>query len=576
MIGVIETCILAQAPAPGARNDGLAKTCTGPQGSASALIESTLTTLASPGSGPHRYQLGYTLPVPLLKLFRPSGGGWVIDNVAVDRLVRTIRDTDRPAIIYLFSTHFGVNAPIEQALGADSRNLSETPKGPLLHDKYYSVDIFNWTFANTETSITQRRVEAAKAVLAGICKLEPKQIARIRGVTLLGELHHVFPGFETGMGFDAPYLVSDYSESSRRGFRAFLKRLYGSIDRLNQLTGTHWTSFDQIDPPSKDIRTMPLRNFTEHIDSFAHGSLPVTGWAHVKAGKAQTPQVVRIYRNGELVGKTQVSLGRQDVLQALPELGDANTGWRFDMDFKSLPVGLHRIDVYLEDGNRPLIHLSTRQIGIMNRLQQTPQPMPQKPLPPSRKPDDTIKANVDMPVDQSSYFYNPLVPLWHAFRGQQVASYLEFFSKVVKDSCLSQTRIYTHQIVPFTNPSWDENKYAIDASLGKLNGIHLGVSLYGEPTYGTSFSRWLSTSGHASYGITEFHPMKGLNPADLDAMLKMHSRQGAEFISYFLEPRWKGSLVAREHNIFSLDPENKRFGSDVLYRSFRDAIENRP
>lgn len=574
MIGVIETCILLQEPSVGARTDGVTKTCTGPQGSAAALVESTLSALAVPSSL-HRYQLGYTLQVPLLKLFRPSGDGWVLDNVAVERLVRTIRDTDRPAIVYLFSTHFGVNAPIERALEADTRNLSETQKGPLLHDRYYSVDIFNWTFASTETAITRRRLEAAKAVIAGICKLEPRHIAKLKGVTLLGELHHVFPGFERGMGFNAPYLVSDYSEPSKRGFREFLKTRYDSIEQLNQALGTEWTSFDQVNPPSKDIRTMPLRNFSEHIDSFAHGSLPITGWAFARQGTSKVAQMVRIYRNGELIARTPVHLGRQDVLEALPELGEANTGWRFDMDFKLLPAGLHRIDVYLEDGTGPPIHLSTRRVSIMNRLQQTPRPMPMKPLPASRPAGQNFKANVDMPVDRSSYFYNPLVPHWHAYRGLQVASYLKFFSKVVKDSCLSQTPIYTHQIVPFTNPSWDENKYAIDASLGKLEGLRLGVSLYGEPTYGTSFANWLATSGHVSYGITEFHPMKGLSPADLDTMLKMHVGQGAEFVSFFLEPRWKGNLVARGHNIFSLDPDNKRFGSDVLYRTFREAIESR-
>jgi len=564
MIGVIEPCILAQAPAVGAENEDLARSCTGPEGSAGALVASTLSALA-PRAGPRAYELGYTLPVPLLKLFKPSGSDWVIDADAVGRLVRTIRDTSRPAIVYLFSTHFGVNAPIEEALAADSRNLSVTPAGPLPRDQYYGSDIFNWTFAGTDNAITHRRVQAIQAVVAEICKLGPRQIAKIRGITLLGELHHLFPNFQGGMGFGTPYLVTDYSESSKRGFRAYLQRSYGSIEQLNTVLGTNWTSFDQVEPPSRDIRTMPLDDFTQHIDSFAHGFLPIAGWAYVKEPAGKSPPAVRIYRNGEFAGTAAVSMGRQDVLQALPELGDANTGWRFDMDFRALPVGLHRIDIFLEDGTNAMVHLATRQIAIMDKRQQTPQPMPQSALPPSRERGDMVKGHVDLPLDRSSYFYNPLVPLWHRFRGQQVVDYLEYFGQIVKDSCLTGTQLYTHQIVPFTNPGWDETKYAIDASLRPLRNIRLGVSLYGEPTYGSSFIKWLGTTRHVAYGVTELHPMKALSAQEFQQMLDTQGASGAQFVSFFLEPRWNGQLVSRQHNIFSIDPDNRNFGSAPLY-----------
>ncbi|HSV50897.1 MAG TPA: beta-galactosidase [Burkholderiaceae bacterium] len=526
------------------------------------------------GKGQNRYELGYTLPVPLLKLFKPSGADWVINDEAVGRLVRTLRDTDRPSIVYLFSTHFGQDAPIEKALSADPANLSVTPNGPLPNDTYhFGSDIFNWSFAKTGTPLTARRVQAVQAVLNEICKLEPRHIEKIRGVTLLGELHHLFPNFQGGMGFTGPYLVSDYSDASKQGFRAFLQRNYGQIERLNQALGTSWTSFEEVAPPSKDVRTTPLRDFTEHIDSFAHGFLPIAGWAHVKGLGGNSPAWIRIYRNGELIGRTPVDLGRQDVLEALPGLGDANTGWRFDMPFKDLPTGLHRIDVFLEDGSATPMHLATRHVAIMGRTQQTPQPLPQKALPASRPLSETTKAHLDLPADQSSYFYNPLVPLWHAFRGQQVVDYLEFFAERVGQSCLSQTKRYTHQIIPFTNPGWDANKFAIDASLQKLKDIRLGASLYGEPTYGTSFAQWLRATGHKAYGVTEFHPLKAMQASEFQTALDAHANRGAEFISFFLEPRWEGKLVDRGHNIFSLDPANAKFGSAQLYESAREALK---
>jgi hypothetical protein len=571
MIGVVEPCIFAGAAPAGPRLDGLALTCTGAEGSAAALVESTLATLA-PSAASGAWELGYTLPVPLLKLFRKDGKDWIIDDQAVQRYARTLRDTARPVIVYLFSTHFAAGAPIEAALQADPDNLSATPAGPLGRDSYYGTPIYNWSVARTDNELTRRRAQAARALLAEICRLEPAQRARVRGVTLLGEVHHLFPNFQAGMGFEGPYRVSDYSAASRSGFRSWLEARFGGIDRLNAMLGTDWKSFDAIEPPSKDIRTTPLADFTEHIDSYAHGVLPVTGWAHVRGADGGGKPSVRIYRNGEWIGTAPVTLGRRDVLDALPELDDADTGWRFDLDFRSLPPGLHRIDVLLDHGPGRLYHLASRQVAIMDRQQRPPAPLPQKALPVARRPDASVHAHVDLPAEHSSYFYNPLVPLWHAFRGQQVAHYLQTFAAVVRSSCLAQAPLYTHQIVPFSNPGWDENKYAIEASLRPMDGLRLGVSLYGEATYGQSFMRWLQSSGHLRYGVTEFHPMKPMDAPTLRRTIEQHAARGAEFISFFLEPRWQDRLVTREHNIFSFDPENTRFGSSELYRSARAAL----
>ena len=554
----------------------LLRSCSGPEGSAAALVEATLSGIQPAGSASKRYELGYTLNVPLLKMFKENNGDWVIDKPLVARLVRTLRDSERPAIVYLFSTHFGVNAPIEEALVADPANLSWTAKGPLANGIYYEAPIYNWSLASTGTALTARRVQAAEAVIREICRLEPRHIAKIRGMTLLGELHHLFPDFNAGMGFDTPYLVSDYNDVSKADFRESLKKVFSDIAHLNRTVGTHWTSFDQVEPSSKDVRTTPLRDFSEHIDSFAHGSLPITGWAHVKDATDAAPAMVRIYRNGELIGKAPVSMGRQDVLEARPELGTANTGWRFDMDFKTLAPGLYRIDVLLENGPSDLVHLATRRISIMDRHQQAPKPQPEKVLPASRPADAAVKAHVDVPVDQASFYYNPLVTYWHAFRALQVMHYLQKFSASLDRSCLAETKWYTHQIMPFTNPGWDETKFAADASLKKLTGLNMGVSLYGESTYGNSFSTWLATTPHKNYGVTEFHPLKALDGAQLQAVLDRHAGQGAEFLSFFMEPRWKGQLVPRGHNALSLDPDNSKFGARELYGSVRQLLSQSP
>ncbi|WP_255440835.1 beta-galactosidase [Caenimonas sedimenti] len=560
------------AAAQQADTAAMIRSCNPSEGSAGPLVEQTLAGLLPANGRSRSFELGYTLNVPLLTLFTKQGEQWKLNPVFIEHIARTVRDTKRPVIVYLFSTHFSQSAPIEKALAADPANLGWTPKGPLGEGVYYSAPIYNWTFADTDNGITRRRVEAAQAVLDALCRLEPAARERIRGVTLLGELHHLFPDFEAGMGFDRPYLVTDYSATSKQNFRAFLRQRFGTIEKLNQAVGAGWKSFDAVEPPSKNIRSEPLKGYTEHIDSFAHGFIPITGWAFDPKATTARPGHVRILLNGQRVARIAIDQSRQDVLAALPQLGSANVGWRYDLDFRKLPYGLHRIEVLLEDGaNKPIL-LASRQVAIMDRQQSTPKPQPQAQGPATRPLDAGTRAHVDVPADLSSYFYNPLVPLWHEFRGQQVVDYLLKFNGALK-SCLDATvPRFTHQIIPFTNPGWDHTKFAIEASLKKLPGVGMGVSLYGEPTYGTSFSDWLRRNRPGPYGITEFHPLKTLAPAELGKVFRTHARQGAQFLSFFMEPRWNGHRTSRHINLFSLDPENKAYGSDKLYEGVRAVL----
>ena len=548
------------------------KSCNPVDGSAAGLVEETLAGLLPADRRSRSFELGYTLNVPLLALFTEQGGQWKVNPVFINLLARTIRDTKRPVVIYLFSTHFSQGAPIEKALAADPANLGWTPKGPLVTGVYYSAPIYNWTFASTNNAITQRRVEAAQAVLDAVCRLEPDARERVRGVTLLGELHHLFPDFEAGMGFDRPYLVTDYSAASKENFRAFLRERFVSIERLNKAVGGDWQSFDAIEPPAKNIRTEPLQRYTDHIDSFAHGFIPITGWAFDPKATVKRPGHVRIYLNGRWLARVPIDQSRQDVLAAVPQLGAANVGWRYDLDYRKLRHGLHRIDVLLEDGaNKPIL-LASRQVALMDRKQSTPKKRPQAARPATRAMSATTRASVDVPTDLSSYFYNPLVPLWHEFRGRQVVDYLLKFNGALK-SCLDDTvPRYTHQIIPFTNPGWDHTKFAIEASLKKLPGLGMGVSLYGEPTYGHSFSDWLQRNRPGPYGVTEFHPLKTLSAAELGGTFRAHARQGAQFLSFFMEPRWNGHRTSRHINLFSFDPENKAYGSDQLYEAVRTTL----
>ena len=587
LVGVNDTCIELTPDsdrAPGDTPESLERACGGAQGSAAPLIESTLTQLApaiAADTTTMPFALGYTLAVPLLAMFEHGPRGWVINAERVARVARTLAQSQRPAVLYLFSTHFSAGVPIEPALASDPANLAQTRDGTLPTGSYYGAPLYNWSVARTDNSLTARREEALAAVLGAVCQLPSAARDRVRAVTVLGETHQLFPDFEAGMGFSGSYRITDYSAASVRGFRVSLRQQFGTVAQLNRTLGSDYASFDAVAPPSRDIRTEPLTRYTEHIDAFAHGTLPIAGWAYVPPAQgrdnvAATPPWVHLYRDGIFIGKVRADRGRQDVAQALPEIPQADTGWRLDMDFRHMAPGLHRIDVLLEQRPGELTSIGSRQIAIMDARQQAPQAHIQQALPHTTPMRPGVRASVDQPLELASYYFNPLVPYWHDYRNQQVADYLEHFSRQVGRSCLSEVPRYTHQIVPFSNPGWDENKFAISRSLQAGGSLKLGVSLYGDAAYGPRFPAWLRSMGQATYGVTEFHPLRPMDATQLRAVLDAHRADGAQFLSFFLEPRWRGALVPRAaHNPFSFDPDNREFGSDVLYRSMQQVLQKK-
>lgn len=557
--------------APVARSESeLAAHCRASGRSAAELVESKLSALGPVESANGKYEIGYTLPVPLLKLLRRADSAWTVDERAIERIALTIKQTRRPVIVYLFSTHFGVNAPIEDYLLQDPENVSVSPLGPLTKDRYYGTDIFPWSLASTDNGITRYRQAVIVRLLDALCRLPAPDRRKIRAATLLGEVHHFHADFERGMGVGGPYVVSDYSAASVRAFREFLEQRFGTIDALNRFSGESFASFSDVGPPAKDIRTQRLRRFAEHIDSFAHGKIPLIGWAFDPANPMQ-PLWIRIYRNGTQIARVPARFGRQDVLQAKPSFGTADVGWRYDMDFSQLPAGIHRLDFLAERPGEALSRLGSRRIAIVDRNQSTPIELPIADMPEFTQAT-RFEGHIDQPQDLASYFFNPLVPLWHEFRNEQVVRYLAYFERLVRASCLRDLDLYTHQITPFTNPSWDATKFAVDASLQAAGNLELGVSLYGEATYGSSFFDWLEKSKRRTYGVTEFHPLKEAPLDEVKAMLDRHQKHGARFLSFFLDARPQAVRTESALNIFAIDPDNRNFGSDKLYATIKAAV----
>jgi hypothetical protein len=560
-------CLLAQSGGvSGAQPDWMTP-CTGPNGSAAHLVESTLRQLQPKALKAANLQLGYTLKVPLLSLLQADQDTWQVNRRAIDNIVRTVRDNPRPLVLYLFSTHFGVNAPIEPVLAKNPDNIAQTPQGPLPTDSYYKLPIYPWSVARTDNPITQYRVQVIEALLQSLCTLPQPARSRIQGITLLGEVHQLFPNFESGMGFKGPYQVSDYSLTSVAGFRHYLQSRYTSLQALNQQLSSDYASFDAITPPSKDIRREPLRRLHEHIDAYAAGQIPITGWVYVP-GTPKGAQTVKIYLDGKLIADAPVHLSRQDVRAARPEFNTADVGWRYDLDYRQLAVGMHRIDLALSQSGQPLLHLDSRVISILGRQPSIPAAVAVTPLPAMQPLAAHSAAYTDEPRDQATYYYNPLAYEWQTFRENQVVQYLTYFNNLVAQSCLSDSPRYTHQIVPQFNPSWDSGKYAVNASLQPTKALHTGISLYGETSYGSSLADWFKQSPHKSYGVTEFHPLQAMNSQQLGDVLKQHRDHGARFLSFFLETRWQGQRIAVP-NPFAFEPDYRQYGADQLYASMK-------
>lgn len=575
MIGGLDAC-LQNTRSP--TSPYFPPTCTGPEGSAAALVEATLKSLG-PVQSPD-LDLGYTLKAPLLDFLRPEGSDWRIDAAAIRRLVNTVRDVPQPVVLYLFSNHFESKAPIEKVLASNPANMAVTAKGTLPVDLYYDTNLFPWSVADTTNDISHRRQQVIEAIATELC-LQPAAVReRILGITLLGEVHQHFPHFQTGMGFAGPYEVSDYSAKSRQGFRQYLAQQFGSVNQLNSHLGSQFPSWETVEPPDRDIRSQPLEHYWQHIDAFAHGTLPVSGWVAPSPTPALGQDFIKIYLNGQFWERTRVGLGRQDVLEAEPSLGTANVGWRLDLDFSRLPAGIHQLDVYLERPQEPLRHLGARHISVMDKNQTTPQPVQVRALPVAEKAPEGLRYYIDSPVEASSYYFNPLVKLWHTYRNTQVVDYLQHFNQIVRQSCLAERPIFIHQLIPFSNPSWDGNKYAVDASLQPLPGLQLGISLYGESAYGNSFFEWLQGTRHRSYGVTEFHPLRAMSPQELSHALDRHRVRGARFVSMFVDTKGidaslQSTATKQELSMFSFDPANAKFGSNTLYASMKQALASK-
>ena len=732
-IGMLSDCLAMEPP----RKGELEAACTGPQGSAAERIEDALRQIDAPQRSPDgHFEMGYTLLVPLLNLFeRDASGAWAIDRTATARIARTVQDVPRPMVLYLFSTHFSERAPIEPELAGDPANIAHTQHGALPVDSFMGEAMYPWSIVRTDNSITQRREQAIAAVLEPLCTLPDEARRRIVGVNLLGEVHHLYPSFESGMGADSDYIISDYSQASVENFRRWLQQRFGTLDALHAyIGGSPFASWDAVQPPARNILRERLEHFRQYLDDAAAGTLAISGWAHDASLRAGQFPWVRVYVDGVLHARVRASAERHDVAEALPDVGN-RVGWRHDLHFASLQRGRHRIDVMQEGGDGHLYHMGARFITITGQSQDTvpdipmqralPKTLPpgahirhswdtprdgravphnplaalwhefsphfwqhlddaaagtlaisgwahdaslragqqpwvrvyvdgvlharvrasavrqdvadalpdvgnrvgwrhdlhfaslqrgrhridvmqeggdghlhhmgvrfitvigsgqstvsgipmQRALPKTLPPGAHIRHSWDTPRDGHAVFHNPLAVLWHEFRSQQVINYLTHFDRVLAASCLADVPRRTQQIFPARRSGWDSSRFASDASLHPFGQTELGINLYGEPSYGAEFFDWLARfSGQRRYSVTEFHPLRAMNSAEMRATLERHRAHGAHTFSFFLDTPLFEPVAGVLPSPFVLDADNPQNYSDTLFFSLQEVMNGK-
>ncbi|KQR41555.1 hypothetical protein [Acidovorax sp. Leaf160] len=533
-----------------------------------AAVTRLLDTL-EPGGPQGRVQVGYTATLQLLDLYRKTPKGWEIDQERLNSIFRTIEKIKRPVVLYLSSSHFDSQGPITEELIKDPRNLLQLKNGKPLELGYFGYRIVPYTLlADPTIPVNRYRFEAVRHVAKRIKAMPEAVRKRVIAITLAGELHHLFPDFEHGMGAYADIQVTDYSPGSVAGFRSWLQKKYGTVSAMQEKTGLAYASFDVIQPPAKDIRKETLSTFGDHYDAFADGTLPFTGWLWDPLKKVTR---LDLYVDGKLLAEVPYGMNRLDVYRAEASITSPNTGFRYDLDYSQMRVGKHRVQVVaMSGGSRYLV--GERDFVIVPRDQSSvpnTTPVSVNGLKGVDKVEG-VRSWLDLPKSLQDVYFNPLARDWNAYREVQVRDFTQAFHDVALKAGLPRDKLYSHQIVPQVNSTWNPQLFAADLSLAADVPWKQGLNMYGGATDSAWMRKFLADRKISDYGVPEFNPQQWKTPGVHLAALQSHLKGGARFVSpyYFsiIPDKFKAGV---EHSVnrMEIGPTNPKDGSDALYQA---------
>ncbi|AYM95291.1 hypothetical protein EAG14_03320 [Acidovorax sp. 1608163] len=534
----------------------------------SAAISRLLDTL-EPGGAKGSVQVGYTATLQLLSIYQKTPQGWAIDKAKVDQFLNVIAEVKRPVVVYFSADHFDSVSPLADALRKDPVNLMQLRDGKPLELNYFGYRIIPYTLsADAAIPVNQYRFEALD-YLAKRIKALPKAVqSRIVAYTLAGELHHMFPNFEGGMGSYQDIQVTDYSSSSVAGFRQWLRNKYKGIEQFNARNGFSYASFDVVPAPSKDIRKEKLTSFGEHYDAHADGTLPIAGWLW---DPNKTIEQLDLYVNGQRVGPVERGMNRLDVYRAEESITTPNTGYRIDYDYSALPPGRYTAQVIAQSRGAQY-KVGEVEFAVVARDQGPVKPVrftAIKDVQNSKKLPG-VRTWLDMPRGLQDVYYNPLARDWNLYRESQVYGFLNVFYDRALRAGLPAEKLYSHQIVPRVNSSWNPQLFAADQTLNGSAPWKQGLNMYGGATDSAWVREFVAQRKITDYGVPEFNPQQWKLSGTHVAAMQSHYNGGARFISpyYFsvIPDRFKGGA---EHGVnrMELRSDNPKDGSDHFYRA---------
>ena len=522
------------------------------------------------GGATGKVQVGYTATIPLLGLYEKKGTNWVINTTKLDDYLAFIAKIDRPVVIYLAANHFDTQGPLSAELAKDKRNLTLLSNGTAPATSYFGYAVTPFTLLTDDTiPVNRYRFEALKHVAQKVAKLPASVQKRIIAVTLAGELHHMFNDFENGMGVFEKAGVTDYSPASAAQFKSWLSKKYTTVEAFNKATGFTFANFDAVPLPGKNIRTDKLTSFAEHYDGFAHGVLPVSGWLWDAQGQVTK---LELYVDGDRVADIPRSLNRLDVYRAVEEIKTPNVGFRYDYAFDKLPVGRHVGQVVAHAGGKRY-QVSQFDFNVMARDQSK---LPIGPVPTLKSLEklDNLKgarAWLDVPRQQQDIYFNPLARDWDAFRATQVTALLSKFHTVARDAGIPASQLYSHQIVPQVNSTWNAQLFAVDTTFGGDTPWKNGMNMYGGAVNSDWVRNFMTSRKIQDYGVPEFNPQQWKQPGvHLDAMVSQY-KSGARFISpYFISVTSDQGTARSAVTNMEIRPDNQAEGSAAFYHAIRE------
>lgn len=555
--------------------------------SGAALLESKLAKLGPATSPNGQFELGYMLGLPLLAYINiDNQGAFSVNRTAIQNDLKLLQETDRKAVLYLFANHFVSSNYAEQAreIASDPKELMTLADGSSPADDYFSSTIYPWRVNAPDSKFTQARTLAANAVMEELCGLPQSTQDKVKAITTLGEVHYFFKNFKQGMGYNTEYAITDYSPASLDAFHHWLEQKFGDIANLNKTLTADYQNFEQIQFPS--INTLapktdhswldqilnygkPEPTRLQHLDHNAYGSVPFFGWAASRDG---SPIEIKVYLDGQFIDHAETGLTRLDVAQALDDLNDGSTGYRYDLDYRKLSGGEHQVELrFVYQGKEYLLRQYRLDVVASGDSAATQNTVTLDAV--SNIHDDQIRYSPDYPTDPIKVRYNPLAELWLAFRESQVTHEIERFADIIGSHCIAKDKIFSHQIAPDFNPNWNTSLFAASQSLKKNEHYNLGLNLYGGAIYKDQLFDWLEAQQHTRYGIPEMHPMLPEDPTMLANAFARHHEHGAVFLSpYFMSLIPDDIVVDPAHDKYRLSPINPDYGSKEFYQAIQTVM----